>query len=140
MSHLSFSSFQSLFDAALQQYAQKTGTKLVDHPISRQLDDCDSLDSISSVLQQHAQRFARSRRDDGRIMKCLNPAIHVLYTLSTRSVLGEGTAPVCSTSLILILCPSCPPKTFPHRQRPCLLLSRSCFPCVYFFIRAHVSL
>jgi hypothetical protein len=136
----SSSSFQPLFHAALKQYAHKTGTKLDDHPISRQLDDCDSLDSVSSLIQEHAQRFAKSRGDDGRIMKCLNSAIHVLYTLSTRSGLGEGTAPVCSTSLILILCPSCPPKSFPHRQRLYLLLSQSCFLYVYFFIHAHVSL
>ena len=136
----SSSSFQSLFNAALQQYADQTGTKLDDHPIAKQLDDCDSLDSISSVLQEHARRFAKSQGDDGKIMKCLKRTIHVLYTLSTSTVLGEGTALVCSTSLILILCPSCPPKSCSHQQRPYLLLSQSCLLYVCFFIHTHVSL
>jgi len=115
MSHSSSSSsFQSLFNAALQQYADQTGTEIDGHPIAQQLKACDSLDSISSVLQEHAQRFANSRGDDERIMKSLKPTIHVLYTLSTSAVLGEGTALVCPTALILILCPSClPKKLFP---------------------------
>src|SRR5260221_12723894 len=122
----SSSSFQSLFNAALQKYGDQTGTKLDDHPIAKQLEDCDSLDSITSVLQEHAQRFAKSRGDDGRIMKCLKRTIHVLYTLSTSSVLGEGTALVRPTSLILILCPSCLPKSYSHNQWRLFLLSQSC--------------
>ncbi len=134
MSHSSSSSsFQSLFNAALPQYADQTGTEIDGHPIAQQLKPCDSLDSISSVLQEHAQRFAKSRGDDERIMKCLKPTIHVLYTLSTSTVLGEGTALVCQMSLILILCPSCPPKSCSHQQRLCLLLLQSCLLYVCFF-------
>jgi hypothetical protein len=109
MSHSSSSSgpsLQSLFNVALQQYADQTGTKIDDHPIAKQLDNSNSLDSISSVLQEHAQRFAESQGDDGRITKCLKRTIHVLYTLSTSTVLGEGTALVRPTSLILIIFPS----------------------------------
>src|SRR5260221_13048981 len=127
MSHSSSSSsFQSLLNAALQQYADQTGTEIDGHPIAQQLKPCDSLDSISSVLQEHAQRFAKSRGDDERIMKCLKPTIHVLYTLSTSTVLGEGTALVRPTSLILILCPSCLPKSYSHNQWRLFLLSQSC--------------
>ena len=100
----SCSSFQSLFNAALQHYADQTGTKIDDHPIAKQLDDCHSLDSISSVLQEHAWRVAKSQGDDGRIMKCLKRTTDILYTLSTSTVLGEGTALVRPTSLILIPC------------------------------------
>jgi hypothetical protein len=140
MSHPSSSSLQSLFNAALQQYADQTGTKIDSDPIVQQLEACDSLDSISSVLQEHAQRFAKSRRDDGRIMKCLKPTIHVLYMLSTSTVLGEGTALVCPTSLILILCHSCLPKSFFQQQRLCLLHLQSCLAYVRFYIYVHLSL
>ena len=141
MSHSSsFSSFQSLFNAALQHYADQIGTKIDDHPIAKQLEACDSLDSISSVLQEHAQRFAKSRGDDGRIITCLNRTIHVLYTLSTSTVLGEGTALVCPTPLILILCPSCLPQSCSHRQKPYLLLSRSCLLYVCFFVHVRLCL
>ena len=106
MSHpSSSSSFHSLFNAALQDYADQTGTKLDDHPVAKQLESCDSVDSISSVLQEHARRFTKSRGDDGRIMKCLKRAIHVLYTLSTSTALGEGIGQVCLRSLIAILYP-----------------------------------
>jgi hypothetical protein len=79
----SSTSFRGLFDAALQDYANQTGTKLDDHPIAKQLENCDSLDSISSVLQDHARRFREFRGEDGKIMKSLNAAVPTLYTLST---------------------------------------------------------
>jgi hypothetical protein len=114
MSHpSSSSSFQPLFNAALQEYTNQTGIKLDDHPIAKQLQNCDSVASISSLLQEQAQRF-REFREDGKIMKSLNSAIHVLYTLSTSTTLGEGIGIVCqkvpyfhSFSMI------CVPQPFP---------------------------
>jgi hypothetical protein len=90
-----FSSFQSLFDAALLDYAAQTGTKLHDHPLAKELQNCDSVDSISSVLQQEAQRFHEFRGEDGKIMKSLKSVVHVLYKFSTSSALGEGIGIVC---------------------------------------------
>ena len=92
----SSSSFQPLFNAALQDYAKKTGTKLDDHPLAKQLEHCDSVDSISSVLQEHAQRFHEFRGEDGKIMTSLKSTVHILYTLSTSAVLVEGIGIVCS--------------------------------------------
>ena len=90
MSHPSPSStFQSLFDVALQDYENQTGTKLADHPLARQLDACDSLDSVTSFLQERARAFHEFRGDDGKFMRSLNRAVHVLYTLSTNAALGE---------------------------------------------------
>jgi hypothetical protein len=90
-------SFRPLFNAALQDYAKKTGTKLDDHPLAKQLENCDSVDSISFVLQQQAQRFYQFRGEDGKIMTSLKAAVQVLYTLSTSTVLGEGIGMVRST-------------------------------------------
>jgi hypothetical protein len=89
MSHSS-SSFQSLFIAALQDYETQTGTKLDEHPVAKQLKKCDTVDSVASVLQEQAQKFREFRGEDGKIMKSLKSAIHVLYTLSTSTALGEG--------------------------------------------------
>jgi hypothetical protein len=86
----SSSSFQSLFDAALQDYATQTGTKLDDQPLAKQLQDCDSVDAVSSLLQSQAQRFHGFRGEDGKIMKSLKSVVNVLYNLSTSGVLGEG--------------------------------------------------
>ena len=91
----SFSSFQPLLNAALQDYATKTGTKLEGHPLAKQLENCDSADAISAVLQEQARRFHEFRGEDGKIMKSLKSAIHVLYTLSTSTTLSEGIGIVC---------------------------------------------
>ncbi len=131
------SSFQLLFNAALQDYAKQTGTKLEDHPIAQQLKNCDSVDSISSVLQEHARRFQEFRGKDGKIMKSLKRAVHILYTLSNSTALGEGIGIVSPKSLPFSV-PHVHPIAIPAGQsRICCLryLARrrplSAFPCTY---------
>lgn len=89
----------SFFNAALHDYATQTGTNLVDHPFAKQLETCNSVGSISCLLQDHARNF-REFREDGKIMKSLNRAVHILYTLSTSASLGEGIGLVRPKSLI----------------------------------------
>src|SRR5260221_1286526 len=84
-------SFLLLYNSALQDYITQTGTNLVDHPFVKQLEKCESVDSISSLLQENVRKFLEFRGEDGRIVKSLNCAVHVLHTLSTSTVLGEGT-------------------------------------------------
>ena len=81
----------------MQDYADQTGTTLDDHPLAKLLETCDSVDSISSVLQQHARRFSEFRGDDGKIMKSIKRAVNVLYMLSTSSVLEASIGLVCVT-------------------------------------------
>ena len=90
MSHPSQSStFQSLFDVALQDYEKKTGTKLADYPLARQLEACDSEDSVTSFLQERTRTFHEFRGADGKLMRSLKRIVHVLYTFSTNAALGE---------------------------------------------------
>jgi hypothetical protein len=93
------SSFRSLLDAALQDYANQTGIKLDDHPLAELLERCNSADSMFSVLQEHAQSF-REICEDGKIMKSLKSVIHILYDLSNSSAFGDGTGIVCPKALI----------------------------------------
>ena len=90
MSDSSSSRLQSLFDAALHSYEKQTGMKLVDHPLSGQLENCHSVDSIMEILQQQARAFTEFRGDNGKVMKSLKRAVHVLHALSTSTALGEG--------------------------------------------------
>jgi len=83
------SSFKVLLDAALQDYEKQTGTKLPNHPFAKRLKKCDSVDSMASVLQDHAQAFLKFRGEGGKIMKTLKSTTQVLSTLSD-AVLGEG--------------------------------------------------
>lgn len=81
--------FQDLFNAALQHYENQTGTKLVEHPLARQLEACNSVDSINAILQKQAQIFTKFRGDNGKLMKSIKCSIGVLYTLSV-STGGAG--------------------------------------------------
>jgi hypothetical protein len=81
---------QLLFDAALQDYEKQTGTKLVDHPLAKQLETCKSLESITTFFQEQAQAFSESRGSDSRVMKSLKSAVSILFTLSDSTVLGEA--------------------------------------------------
>jgi hypothetical protein len=86
----SSSSFPDLFDAALQEYENQTGSKLVEHPLAKQFETCDSVDSITTILQVQAQIFRKYRGDDGKVMKSLKFSVDVLYNLSISTILGEG--------------------------------------------------
>ena len=97
MASSSSSSFQSIFDASLQSYNNKTKNKLLDHPLATQLQSCDSPNAILSVLQDLIHQFDQRRASDERLNKLLNPTVNVLYTFS--DTLGEG---VVLVSLIVL--------------------------------------
>ena len=96
----SSSSFQGLFNAALQDYENQTKTKLVQHPLAKKLEACDSVDSITAILQEQAQIFGGFRGDDGKIMKSLRSSVDVLYTLSNSTILGEAIGLVVHTTIL----------------------------------------
>ena len=99
----SSSAFQDLFKAALQDYENQTKTKLVQHPLAKKLEACNSVDSITAILQEQAQVFGGFRRDDGKIMKSLRSSVDVLYTLSNSTILGEVVGLVVHTTLLIAL-------------------------------------
>jgi hypothetical protein len=76
----SSSTLQALFNAAVQDYKDKTG--LIDHPFARQLETCESVSSITSILQEQAQSFRELREDDGKLMKALNSSVGILCSPS----------------------------------------------------------
>ena len=83
------SNFRILFDAALQDYKDKTGNTLTDHPIAKQLETCESIASITAILQGQAQCFREFRENDGKLMKALNSSVDVLCSPSISSALSE---------------------------------------------------
>lgn len=90
MSRSPSASFLLFFNAALKDYQNQTGMSLVDHPLAKQLEECNSMDSISSLIQEKAQRIRDFRGENGKIMESLKRAVHVVYTFSASTVLGEG--------------------------------------------------
>lgn len=109
MSDPSGSTLQSLFEAALQGYEKQTGIKLIEHPFARQLEICNSVESITAVLQEQAQAFTEFRRDDCKVMKPLRRVVQVLHALSTSLVCWVSLVGVYSpdtTSVVILPCKS----------------------------------
>jgi len=84
------STFRILFDSALQDYKDKTGSTIADHPIAKQLETCESVNSITDILQEQARSFHEFTENDGKLMKALNSSVDVLCAPSISSALNEA--------------------------------------------------
>ena len=86
------SSFQTVFDAALIEYARKTGENIDAEPLTARLRSCTSPSEVYAVLREQAQKFDEFRNGGRKeqIMKKLKPVVDVLLTLSNGGVLGNG--------------------------------------------------
>jgi hypothetical protein len=82
--------FESLFQSALDEYEKQTGISLVGHPLAIQLEGCNSVDSITEILQEQAHSFREFRGGNNKIMKSLRRAVQVLHKLSGSVVIGEA--------------------------------------------------
>jgi len=91
MAHQSQSShFRILFESALQDYQIQTGTTLPNHPLAEKLQYCNSVESVTAVLQEQARAFTEFRGGDDTIIKSLKSVVSVLYTLCAGTALGEA--------------------------------------------------
>jgi hypothetical protein len=50
-----------LFETALQGYERQTGIVLGNHPLAEQLQDCDSIESVTAVLREQTRAFRRGQ-------------------------------------------------------------------------------
>ncbi len=102
------SRFQVLFESALQDYERQTGTTLADHPLAQQLQICQTVESITDLLQEQARTLSEYRESD-KIMKSLKSVVSSLSKISAIASLGQHFGMVyprqpigCSTSLTFI--------------------------------------
>ncbi|KAH8998270.1 hypothetical protein EDB86DRAFT_827540 [Lactarius hatsudake] len=91
--------FQVIFGAALNAYKKQTKQDLATHPLSAQLQACNSPSAILNVLHDQVDQFNRSRSGDEGLNKWLNPTVNVLYAFS--EVLGEGMGLVFSPAKLV---------------------------------------
>ena len=89
------SNFQLIINNALVQYKIRTKNDLLAHPLAAQLQSCNSPSAILAILQQ--QLLVRSRSNDERWSRWLDPTVNVLYGIS--STLGAGVGLVCPRTL-----------------------------------------
>ncbi|KAH9035903.1 hypothetical protein EDB85DRAFT_2143394 [Lactarius pseudohatsudake] len=95
----SSSNFQSVFNVALKAYEKKTKKDLLAHPLTAQLESCNSPADILLVLQERVNELDQSRSADERLSRWLNPTIDVLYAFS--AILGEGVGLVFSPARVI---------------------------------------
>ncbi|KAH8979088.1 hypothetical protein EDB92DRAFT_429391 [Lactarius akahatsu] len=93
------SNFQSIFNAALKAYKKKTKNDLLAHPLTAQLQACNSPADILAILQDKVEEFDQSRSADERSSRWLNPTINILCALS--ATLGEGIGLVFSPAKVI---------------------------------------
>jgi hypothetical protein len=89
----SSSNFQLIINNALDEYKKRTRNDLVAHPLSTQLQSCNSPSAVLAVLQQQVQGLDQSRGGDEPWSRLLDPTVNIIYTLS--ATLGAGIGLVC---------------------------------------------
>ena len=87
------SNFQLIINNALDNYKKYTKNDLITHPLTAQLQSCNSPSDILAVLHQHVRELDQSRSTDERWSKWLDPTVNVIYVLS--STLAAGASLVC---------------------------------------------
>ena len=85
-----------MLDAALDEYKKKTGNDLLALWLASELKACDSADSVLDILRDQAKAFEQS--GDRKLMKWIDPLVHVLHTFS--DALGDGVSLVIITNNI----------------------------------------
>ena len=79
------SSYQAIFDNALEAYKNKTKKDLRSHPLLPKLQACNSPDAVLTVLREQIPTFdqCHSVRDtNNTLTNWLNPTVNVLYSFS----------------------------------------------------------
>jgi hypothetical protein len=89
---ISAANLSVIFDAALNEYKNRTGQDLQSHPFAISLDliisnGTNTPDAILEVFRRQARAFDKFRRRDDKLMACLTPIVNILCMLST--ALGE---------------------------------------------------
>jgi hypothetical protein len=84
----SSSNFTSIYNTALEEYKRLTGKDLHIHPFAVVFDVCNTPETVLNVFRRQAQAFEKFRAGEDKLMRWLNPTVHVLFTLS--AVLGEA--------------------------------------------------
>ncbi|KAI0272292.1 hypothetical protein BC834DRAFT_1030465, partial [Gloeopeniophorella convolvens] len=92
------SRFRSLFEAALGEYHEQTGTDLASHQLYDKLQACSSTEDVVDVVKGQARTFGEYRKGDRttqRLVTKLKPLVDTVLVLNDGlgSTLGEAFRP-----------------------------------------------
>jgi hypothetical protein len=96
LSHL-----RTLFELALEDYEIKTEMSLAKHPLAQKLENCNSVESITTILQDQARTFGEFRGRD-RIMESIRITVSFLEKLSATASLCDGIGQVRQKVLMTV--------------------------------------
>ncbi|KAH9177267.1 hypothetical protein EDB89DRAFT_2240064 [Lactarius sanguifluus] len=85
---VSSSQFESIINAALNEFKKKTGKNLLDDWLAKELQSCDSVDAVMDIIQGQAEAFDKFKNGGSKLMKWVRSSVQVLYTIS--AALGDG--------------------------------------------------
>ena len=91
--------FQTLFEPALQAYEKKAGVSLAQHPLAIKLQNSDSVEAITSLLQDQARAFVDLQGSD-KIMKSIKTTVSILSKLSSVASLVDAFGLVYKQELV----------------------------------------
>ena len=98
-----------LFETALEDYKKQTSIELAKHPLAEQLQDCNSVESVTDILREQAQGFKEFREKD-KVLRPLKKVLTVLHRLPPAANFAQYVGLVCpwaptgcSASLTFIL-------------------------------------
>ena len=134
----SSSPFHLLFESALHDYEKQTGILLSSHPLAGQLQNCQSLESVTTLLQEQARAFSEFKESD-KIMKSLKTVVSALSRVSATATLGQDIGMVCSR--LLFGCSLCRHLFNSHSHLPMQYISASVSYSPYVplpFLRAYL--
>jgi hypothetical protein len=92
---------QDLFNAALEEYSQKTGKEIATDPITARLQDCNSSDAVLNVLEEQLHSLGGADQEV-QLMGQVKPVVDILFVLSNSLVFGEGISLVRLTMFELV--------------------------------------
>ncbi|KAI0272344.1 hypothetical protein BC834DRAFT_1030497, partial [Gloeopeniophorella convolvens] len=89
--------FRLLFEGALKEYGEHTGTDLAAHPLCDRLQACKSVETVIDVVKEQARAFGEYRRGSRatQLMTKLKPLVDTMLVLNEGlgDALGEAFKP-----------------------------------------------
>ena len=95
------SHLRTLFQLALEDYEIKTEISLLKHPLAQKLENCNSVESITTVLQDQARTFGEFQGRD-RITESIRSTVSFLEKLSATASLSDGINQVRQKALMTV--------------------------------------
>ena len=96
---LGSSRFETLFESALRDYEEQTGIPLAKHPLAEQFQNCQSVDSVTTLIQEQARAFS-DFRGSNKVMSSLKGVVSALHRVSAIAALGQDIGMVCPSLFI----------------------------------------